>query len=78
MYTITTDKSMLDIELIHGFLSEHSYWAQNISREIVDPRSPTGWSLSVIPSAEEHEESPASRASVVHRRGIPRRLRGSE
>jgi len=36
MYTISTDKSILDIELIHGFLSERSYWAQNISREIVE------------------------------------------
>jgi N-acetylglutamate synthase-like GNAT family acetyltransferase len=36
MYTISTDKSMLDMELIHRFLSERSYWAQNISREVVD------------------------------------------
>jgi N-acetylglutamate synthase-like GNAT family acetyltransferase len=36
MYTISTDKSMLDMELIHRFLSERSYWAQNISRELVE------------------------------------------
>lgn len=36
MYTISTDKSILDMELIHRFLSERSYWAQNISREIVE------------------------------------------
>jgi N-acetylglutamate synthase-like GNAT family acetyltransferase len=36
MYTISTDKSMLDIELIHRFLSGRSYWAQNISRELVE------------------------------------------
>ena len=35
MYTINTDKSMLDIELIHRFLSERSYWARNISLELV-------------------------------------------
>ena len=35
MYTISTDKSMLDIELIHRFLTERSYWARNISLELV-------------------------------------------
>jgi GNAT superfamily N-acetyltransferase len=35
MYTISTDKSMLDMELIHRFLSERSYWARNISLEVV-------------------------------------------
>ena len=36
MYTISTDNSMLDMELIHRFLSERSYWARNISRELVE------------------------------------------
>ena len=36
MYTISTDKSMLDIDLIHRFLSERSYWAQHIPRAIVE------------------------------------------
>lgn len=35
-YTITTDKSRLDTDLIHKFLSEESYWAKNISRELVE------------------------------------------
>jgi GNAT superfamily N-acetyltransferase len=34
--TITTDKSRLDRELIHRFLKEDSYWAQNIPRDLVD------------------------------------------
>lgn len=33
-YTITTDKSKLDIEVIHGFLSQ-SYWAEDIPVAIV-------------------------------------------
>ena len=34
--TITTDKSRLDRELIHHFLGQESYWAQNIPRDLVD------------------------------------------
>jgi GNAT superfamily N-acetyltransferase len=34
-YTISTDKSRLDIDVIHGFLST-SYWAKNIPRSIVE------------------------------------------
>lgn len=33
---ITTDKSKLDTELIHRYLSEESYWAKGIPREIVE------------------------------------------
>lgn len=33
--TITTDKSRLNIPLIHKYLSEESYWAKNIPLEIV-------------------------------------------
>jgi len=36
MYTISTDKSMLDIDLIHRFLSSESYWAKNIPRQVVE------------------------------------------
>ena len=32
---ISTDKSELDVELIHRFLAEESYWAQNIPMELV-------------------------------------------
>jgi len=34
-YTISTDKSKLDISVIHGFLST-SYWAEEIPSEIVE------------------------------------------
>jgi len=32
-YTITTDKSLLDIEAIHHYLAYESYWAAGLSRE---------------------------------------------
>jgi GNAT superfamily N-acetyltransferase len=36
MYTISTDKSRLDIAMIHRYLSEESYWAKDIPRELVE------------------------------------------
>src|SRR5689334_13382909 len=35
MYSITTDKSRIDVDRIHKFLSEESYWAKNIPRDDV-------------------------------------------
>lgn len=35
-YIIDTDKSRLDVPLIHQFLSQESYWALNIPLEIVE------------------------------------------
>lgn len=34
-YTITTDDARLDLDFIHDFLSNHSYWAQDRSLEVV-------------------------------------------
>ena len=34
-YLISTDKSKLNIEYIHHYLSKESYWAKNIPMEIV-------------------------------------------
>lgn len=34
-YTISTDKSRLDIACIHNFLTHHSYWAKGIPIEAV-------------------------------------------
>lgn len=34
-YTITMDKSCLQIDVIHRFLCEDSYWAQGITKELV-------------------------------------------
>jgi len=34
-FEISTDRSRLDVQVIHRFLSEESYWAKNISMEAV-------------------------------------------
>jgi len=34
-YVISTDKSLLDLYLVHNFLSNSSYWAQGRSYEVV-------------------------------------------
>jgi GNAT superfamily N-acetyltransferase len=34
-YLISTDPTKLDLHLIHEFLSEHSYWARGIPRDVV-------------------------------------------
>ena len=36
MYTITTEKSLMDVDRIHRFLSEESYWAAGIPRAVVE------------------------------------------
>jgi GNAT superfamily N-acetyltransferase len=35
-YLISTDVERLDVDLIHRFLSEESYWAPGIAREVVE------------------------------------------
>ena len=35
-YEVSTDKSRLDIDLIHNFLSKESYWAANIPRDVLE------------------------------------------
>lgn len=35
-YIISTDPQLLDVPMIHRFLSEQSYWARGRSRELVD------------------------------------------
>jgi GNAT superfamily N-acetyltransferase len=35
-YTISTDPSRLDVDMIHRFLSEESYWAKGRTREVTD------------------------------------------
>lgn len=34
-YTVSTDKSRLSLDTVHGFLSQKSYWAQGRTREQV-------------------------------------------
>jgi GNAT superfamily N-acetyltransferase len=36
LYNITTDISKLDVNVIHRFLSEESYWAKGISKNVVE------------------------------------------
>ncbi len=35
-YFISTERALLDVSLIHTFLSEQSYWAPGIPREVVE------------------------------------------
>jgi hypothetical protein len=35
-FTISTNKSFLDIEVIHNFLSNDSYWVKGIAKELVE------------------------------------------
>jgi GNAT superfamily N-acetyltransferase len=35
MFTISTDKALLDFQVLHDYLSEDSYWAQGIPEEII-------------------------------------------
>jgi hypothetical protein len=35
-FYVSTDKSLLEIEMIHDFLSNRSYWAKGRSRETVE------------------------------------------
>jgi GNAT superfamily N-acetyltransferase len=35
-YVISTDPALLDVDLIHRFLSEESYWAKGRSRDVTD------------------------------------------
>lgn len=35
-YLISTDKKLLDIEVIHSYLAKQSYWAMNIPKEVVE------------------------------------------
>ncbi len=35
-YTISTDRSRLDIDLIHRFISNDSYWGKGRAREVVE------------------------------------------
>lgn len=35
-FLISTDKTLLDIGVIHSYLSKESYWAMNIPREVVE------------------------------------------
>ena len=35
-YLISTDSSLLNVDVIHNYLTKESYWAMNIPREVVE------------------------------------------
>jgi GNAT superfamily N-acetyltransferase len=35
-YTISTDRALLDLDLVHRFLSEEAYWSPGVEREVVE------------------------------------------
>jgi GNAT superfamily N-acetyltransferase len=35
-YEISTDPSRLDLDLVHGYLSEEAYWSPGVAREVVE------------------------------------------
>ncbi|HTX02507.1 MAG TPA: GNAT family N-acetyltransferase [Candidatus Acidoferrales bacterium] len=35
-YTISTDRSALDVDAVYGYLSKESYWATGIARDVVE------------------------------------------
>ena len=35
-YAISTDRSRLDLDVIHRFLSEDAYWSPGVSRDVVE------------------------------------------
>jgi GNAT superfamily N-acetyltransferase len=35
-YEISTDPSRLDVDLVHGYLSEEAYWSPGVPREVVE------------------------------------------
>jgi hypothetical protein len=36
VYTVSSDLPRLDVDLIHRFLAEQSYWAKDIPRAVVE------------------------------------------
>jgi GNAT superfamily N-acetyltransferase len=35
-YLISDDPARIDVDAVHGYLSKESYWAQDVSREVVE------------------------------------------
>jgi GNAT superfamily N-acetyltransferase len=35
-YTISTDPARVDVDLVHRYLAEDSYWAEGVPREVVE------------------------------------------
>ena len=52
-YTLSDDKARLDVAAIHCFLSEESYWARGIPRELVERSIANSLCLGVYHGAEQ-------------------------
>ena len=59
-YLINTDPAWLDLDVIHAFLSEHSYWARGIPRDVVT-RSITNSLCFGVYSVENNGSNPNRR-----------------
>ena len=59
-YTIATDSARVDIDVVHRYLSEESYWAQNIPLEVVARSIAHSLCFSVL-----HEENQIGFARVT-------------
>ena len=52
-YTVSTDRSRLDVDTIHRFLSEDSYWAKGRSRDATDRAIENSFPLGVYLGGEQ-------------------------
>ena len=52
-YFVSTDETLLDIDVIHSFLSKESYWAMNIPREVVERSIPNSMCFGVYQGEEQ-------------------------
>lgn len=59
-YTISTDKKRMDLEMIHHYLSKESYWARNISFEVVKRSVENSLNFGIF-----HEETQIGYARVI-------------
>lgn len=52
-YTITDDKSRIQVSSVHQWLSEESYWSKNITRETVMTSVANSYCVSVLRAGEQ-------------------------
>ena len=58
-FLISTDKQRLDIDLIHTFLSQRSYWAKGVTREIVERSIANSLTFGIYRVSEQGTEQAA-------------------
>ena len=59
-FFITTDRAMLDLDVIHGFLSNHAYWCKGIQYETVRKAADHSLNFSVF-----HQDKQIGYARVI-------------